>query len=75
MGTVRLDHTVVTDPDSLVAFKYYVKAGAAFNADDFAATYKLRRADLDPDDVMATQEAAQQLSAGEWLMVSHSVAA
>ena len=75
MGTVNLTYTVVTDPDSLVGFKYYVKAGDSFDADDFAKSYKLNRADLDADDVLATQDAAAKLMAGEWLTVSHSIAA
>lgn len=75
MSTVNLMYAVVTNPDSFVGFKYYVKAGDVFDADDFAAAYKLNRADLDIDDVRATQNAAANLSAGEWLTVSHSIAA
>jgi hypothetical protein len=75
MSTVNLTYTVVTDPDSFVGFKYYVKAGDAFDANDFAHSYKLNRADLDPDDVRATQAAAAELLIGEWLTVSHSIAA
>ena len=75
MSTVNLTYTVVTDPDSFVGFKYYVKAGDTFDADDFAASYRLNRADLDADDVLATQDAATKLMAGEWLTVSHSIAA
>jgi len=73
MSTVNLTYAVVTNPDSFVGFKYYVKAGGAFDVDDFAKSYKLNRADLDADDVLATQDAAAKLSAGEWLTVSHSV--
>lgn len=36
MSTVNLTCTVVTDPDSFVGFKYYVKAGDIFDVDDFA---------------------------------------
>ena len=75
MSTVNLTYAVVTDPDSFVGFKYYVKAGDVFDADDFAASYKLNRADLNGDDVLATQNAAAKLTAGEWLTVSHSIAA
>ncbi|WP_426175973.1 hypothetical protein [Massilia sp. TWR1-2-2] len=75
MSTVNLTYTVVTDPDSFVGFKYYVKAGDMFDADDFAASYKLNRAELDADDLRATQDAAATLAAGEWLAVSHSIAA
>jgi hypothetical protein len=75
MSVVNLTYTVVTDPDSFVGFKYYVKAGDVFDADDFAASYKLNRADLDADDVLATQDAAVKLRTGEWLTVSHSVSA
>lgn len=75
MSTVNLTYAVVTDPDSFVGFKYYVKAGDMFNADDFAGAYKLNRADLDADDVLAIQDAAAKLAAGEWLTVSHSIAA
>jgi hypothetical protein len=75
MSTVNLTYTVVTNPDSFVGFKYYVKAGDAFDVDDFAEVYKLNRADLDVDDVLAAQNAAAKLMAGEWQTVSHSVAA
>lgn len=75
MSTVNLTYTVVTNPDSFVGFKYYVKAGEAFDADDFVDSYKLNRADLDADDVLATQDAAAKLTPGEWLTVFHSVAA
>jgi hypothetical protein len=75
MSQVNLTYTVVTNPDSFVGFKYYVKAGDSFDADDFAKSYKLNRADLDADDVLATRDAAAKLQAGEWLTVSHSVAA
>ena len=74
MSTVNLTYTVVTNPDSFVGFKYYVKAGEAFDADDFVDSYKLNRADLDADDVLATQDAAEKLTPGEWLTVFHSVA-
>ena len=75
MNNVTLEYSVVTNPDSFVGFKYYVKAGQAFDADDFAYSYKLNRSDLDPDSVLATREAATNLQPGEWLVVSHSVAA
>ena len=75
MNTVTLTYSVVTDPDAFVGYKYYVKAGQAFDADDFAYSYKLNRSDLDPDSVLATREAATNLQPGEWLVVSHSVAA
>jgi len=74
MSTVNLTYAVVTNPDSFVGFKYYVKAGDVFDVDDFAGAYKLNRADLDADDVLATQDAAARLSVGEWLTVFHSVA-
>lgn len=75
MSTVNLTYTVVTNPDSFVGFKYYVKAGDEFDADDYAAAYKLDRADLDAGDVLATRDAAAALMLGEWLTVAHSVAA
>lgn len=75
MNTINLTCTVVTNPDSLVGFKYYVKAGNVFDADDYAAAYKLNRADLDADDVHAAQDVAAKLNEGEWLEVSHSIAA
>jgi hypothetical protein len=75
VGTVNLSYAVVTDPDSFVGFKYYVKAGDAFDPNDFAHSYKLNRADLDAADVLETQAAAANLVPGEWLTVSHSVAA
>ena len=37
MSTVNLAYAVVTNPDSFVGFKYYVKAGDRFDVDDFAA--------------------------------------
>ena len=75
MSTVNLTYTVVTNPDSVVGFKYYVKAGDLFDAEDYSAVYKLNRADLDADDVLAVQIAVGILTPGEWLAVSHSVAA
>lgn len=75
MSIVNLTCTVVTDPDSFVGFKYYVKAGDIFDVDDFAGSYKLNRADFDADDVRATADAAAKLAEGEWLTVSHSIAA
>ncbi|MBB5368587.1 MULTISPECIES: hypothetical protein [unclassified Janthinobacterium] len=75
MNSITLEYAVVTDPDAFVGFKYYVKAGQAFNADDFADAYKLNRPDLDPGSVLATREAAAKLQPGEWLTVSHSVVA
>jgi hypothetical protein len=75
MSTVNLTYTVVTDPDSFVGFKYYVKAGDVFDANDFAKSYKLNRTDLDAHDVLATQDAAAKLAVGEWLTVFHSIAA
>jgi len=74
MSTINLTCTVVSDPDSFVAFQYYVKAGEVFDVHDYAVTYRLNRADLDPDDVRAAQDAAAKLNAGESLMVSHSIA-
>ena len=75
MSTVNLTYTVVTDPDALVGFKYYVKAGDVFDAKDYARAYKLDSADLDADDVMAVRAAAAIMTHDEWLAVSHSVAA
>lgn len=75
MSTVNLTYTVVTDPDSLVGFKYYIKAGDLFDDGDYSDAYKLNRADLDADDVMAIQVAVGILTPGEWLAVSHSIAA
>lgn len=75
MSAANLTYTVVTNPDSLVGFKYYVKAGDVFDAEDYSGAYKLNRADLDADDVLAAQDAAARLTAGEWLTVSHSIAA
>lgn len=74
MSTINLTYTIVTDADSLVGFKYYVKAGNVFDADDYAAAYNLNRADLDADDVHAVQGAAAKLNEGEWLDVFHSIA-
>jgi hypothetical protein len=74
MTTINLTYTVVTNPDSLVGFNFYVAFGNVFDADEYAEAYKLNRADLDIDDVRAAQDAAAKLNAGEWLMVSHSIA-
>jgi hypothetical protein len=75
MKPINLTSTIVTDPDSLVGFKFYVKAGEVFNADEYAEAYRLNRADFDADDVSAVQAAAANLNPGEWLEVSHSIAA
>ncbi len=75
MSIINLSYTVVTNPDSFVGFKYYVKAGDAFDANDFAGAYKLKVADLDADDVLAAQGAAAKLGPGEYLTVSHSISA
>jgi hypothetical protein len=75
MTTINLTYTVVTNPDSLVGFNYYVASGQVFDADEYAEAYKLNRTDLDADDVHVVQDAAAKLNAGEWLMVSQSIAA
>lgn len=75
MSTVNLTSAVVTDPDALVGYKYYVKAGDAFDASDYARAYKLDGADLDADDVVAVHAAVALLPPDAWLDVSHSVAA
>ena len=75
MATINLTYTVITNPDSLVGFNFYVASGQLFDADEYAEAYKLNRTDLDSDDVQTIQNAAATLNAGEWLMVSHSIAA
>ena len=75
MSTVNLTCAVVTDPDALVGFKYYVKAGDVFDVSDYARAYKLDSADFDADDVAAVQAAVALLPSYEWLAVSHSIAA
>ena len=75
MSTVNLTYAVVTDPDALVGFKYYVKAGNVFDVRDYARAYKLDSADLDVDDVAAVQAAVALLPPDEWLAVAHSIAA
>jgi len=74
MNTINLTCTVVTNPDSFVGYEYYVKAGTEFDADDYAAGYKLARRELDSVDVQAVREASSKLRVGECLMVSHSIA-
>ncbi len=75
MTTINLTCTVVTNPDSLVGFNFYVASGQVFDVDEYAEAYKLNRTDLDSDDVYTIQDAAEKLNPGEWLMVSHSIAA
>lgn len=75
MTTINLTYTVITNPDSLVGFNFYVASGQVFDADEYAEAYKLNRTDLDTDDVHTIQNAAAKLTVGEWLMVSHSIAA
>lgn len=75
MTTINLTYTVVTNPDLLVGFNFYVAPGQVFDADEYAEAYKLNRTDLDSDDVHTIQNAAAKLTAGEWLMVAHSIAA
>ena len=73
MSTVSLRCTVVTNPDSFVGFEYYIKAGDVFDADKFASVFRLNRADINADDILAVEHAANRLTAGECLMVSHSI--
>lgn len=74
MATINLTSSVVTNPDSLVGFNFYVAFGQVFDANEYATAYRLNRADLDADAVDAIQNAAATLHAGEWLKVSHSIA-
>jgi hypothetical protein len=74
MATINLTSTVVANPDSLVGFNFYVAFGDIFDVDAYAEAYKLNRTDLDADDVRTIQDAVAKLKAGEWLMVSHSIA-
>lgn len=67
---IALTIAVVKEMD-FSEFKYYVECGGQFDADDYAESNDLNRADIDPDDVHAGQDAAAQLNAGEWLAVSH----
>ncbi|MEO6351670.1 MAG: hypothetical protein ABIO19_01805 [Burkholderiaceae bacterium] len=75
MATINLTYTVITNPDSLVGFNFYVASGQVFDAGEYAEAYNLNRTDLDSGDVNIIQNAAATLNAGEWLMVSHSIAA
>lgn len=75
MSTINLTYTVITNPDTLVGFNFYVACGHVFDADEYAEAYKLNRTDLDADDVRAIQDAAASLKTEEWLRVSHSIAA
>jgi len=68
---VSLKCTVVTNPDSFVGFEYYVKAGDVFEADKFASVFRVNRADINADDILAVEDAANRLKVGECLMVSH----
>lgn len=52
---------------------FFVPAGKAFDADTFAEVYSLNRADLDPDDIHATQDEAARLLPGEWLSVTYEL--
>jgi hypothetical protein len=74
MNMINLTCTVVTNPDSFVGFEYYVKAGDEFDADKYAAAYKLNRGDLESDDVQTVRDSSSKLKVGECLMVSHSIA-
>ena len=75
MATINLTYTVVTNPDSLVGFNFYVAPGQVFDADEYAEAYNLNRTDLDSDDMHTIQNAAAKLKAGEWLKICHSIAA
>ena len=70
MNTYSLSYTVTGEPD-LGGFRFYVEAGRLFDADDYAEAYSLNRADIDPQDVHAAQDAAGRLSPGQWLEVTH----
>ena len=75
MSAINLTYTVITNPDTLVGFNFYVACGLLFDTDEYAEAYKLNRTDLDADDVSAIQAAAARLNPEEWLKVSHSIAA
>jgi len=72
MNNVSINTTVTTTPD-FSGFKFYVEAGQAFDADDYAEYTRLNRADLNARDVHAAQDAASQLRDGEWLEISHEI--
>lgn len=67
---IGLAFTTTTAPD-FGGFRFYVEAGQLFDADDYAAAYKLNRSDIDAQDVHAAQDAAGHLNPGEWLEVTH----
>jgi hypothetical protein len=69
-GTYRLSFTTTTKLD-FGGFRFYVEAGRLFDADDYAAAYKLNRSDIDAQDIHSAQDAAGRLNPGEWLEVTH----
>lgn len=72
MSTINLTYRFTTTPD-FGGFRFYVETGQLFDADDYAEVYKLRRYDIDPDNIKAVQDACGHLNPGEWLEVTHEV--
>ena len=72
--TTKLSFKIVTEPD-FGGFSFYVEAGRGFYADDYADAYGLSVYDIDPQDIHSAQDAAGRLATGEWLEVTHEVAA
>lgn len=65
-----LQWATTTKPD-FGGFRFYVEAGRAFDADDYAEAYSLNRADIDAESIHGAQDAASRLAPGEWLEVTH----
>jgi hypothetical protein len=53
--------------------EFYVEPGAGFDADLYAQTFDLNRAEMDADSVKAAQDAAARLGADEVLMVGRVI--
>jgi hypothetical protein len=68
--TYTLSFKTVTAPD-FSGLNFYVEAGKAFDADDYADAYSINRSDIDAQDIHSAQNAAAQLNDGEWLEVTH----
>jgi len=67
----RLTVATIDTPD-FAGWNFYVEAGRAFDADDYAAAYNLNRHEIDPASIHAAQDAAARLKPGEWIEVSHT---
>lgn len=66
----RLSFRTVTAPD-LSGFKWHTESGCLFDARDYSHAHGIEVGDIDPQDVHAAQDAAGQLTEGEWLEITH----